>query len=83
MKKTLLREGLSVHKFNGELVYKFSKIVGKTDFPAQFKKIVTRYIKICYNMDILRQTACMIANPVMVDNFAFLFNCTKMDRSSD
>ena len=33
------------------------KNVGKTDFFVQFKKIVTRYKKIGYRMDILRQTA--------------------------
>ena len=26
-------------------------------------------------MDILRQTARIVINPVMIDNFAFLFNC--------
>ena len=35
-----------------------------------FKKIVTRYKSIGYNMDILRQNACMVVNPIMVDNIA-------------
>ena len=34
-------------------------------------------------MHILRQTACMVVNPVMVDNFALLFNCSTVSRSSD
>ena len=33
-------------------------------------------------MDILLQTACMIFNPIMVDNFAFPINCKTMGRSS-
>ena len=34
-------------------------------------------------MDILRQTACMVVNPIMVDNFASLFNCTTVGRSPE
>ena len=48
-----LQEGLSELTFYGDLVNKFRKIVGKTDFSVQFKKIVTRYKKIVYNMIIL------------------------------
>ena len=33
-------------------------------------------------MDILRQTACMAVNQIMVDDFAFLFNYTTVGRSS-
>ena len=60
----------------GDLLYKFRKIVCKTDFPVQFKNTVTRYKKTGYDIDILRQTACMVVNPVMVDSFSFLFICT-------
>ena len=34
-------------------------------------------------MDIVRQVACMVVSPIMVDTFASLFNCTKVGRSSD
>ena len=44
--KTLLVEGLSEPEFYGDLVYKFRKIIGKTDFPYHFKKIIVRYKKI-------------------------------------
>ena len=40
------------------------------------KKIATRYKKLDYNIGILRQTACMDVYPIMLDSFAFLFNCT-------
>ena len=56
--KTLLLYGLSEPEFYGDLVYKFRKIIGKSDFPYHFKKIINRYIKIGYNIDVLRQTAC-------------------------
>ena len=54
--KTLLQEGLFESEFYGDLVYKFRKIVGKTDFFffVQFKKTVTRYEGVGYNMDIPR-----------------------------
>ena len=55
-------------EFYGDLVYTFSKIVGKTDFSEQSKEKVTR----C-NMDILRQTACMVVNPIKVDKILFSF----------
>ena len=35
-------------------------------------------------MDILRQTACIVVNPmIMVNDFASLFNCTTVGRSLD
>ena len=59
------------------LIFKFRKIVGKTKWFVQFKNIVIRYKKIDYNYtDILRQTACMVVNPIMGDSFASLINCT-------
>ena len=42
------------------LVYKFRKIIGKYDFPNHFKKIIVRYKKIGYNIDVLRQTAFLV-----------------------
>ena len=58
--KTLLLQGLSGPEFYGDLVYKFRKIIGKNDFPYHFKKIVVRYKKICYNINVMRQTACFV-----------------------
>ena len=51
--KTLLLQGLSEPKFYGDLVYKFRKIIGKYDFPYHFKKIIVRYKKIGYYIDVL------------------------------
>ena len=81
--KGLLLEGLSEPEFYGNLVYKFRKIFGKNDFPYHFKKIIVRYKKIGYNIDVLRQTACLVVNPIMVNSFAYLFNCTTVGRASD
>ena len=80
---TLLQEVLFGNEFYGDLVYKFGIIDGKTYSSVQVQKIVTSYKKIGYNMDSLRQTAYMVVNPIMVDNFASLFNNTIVDRSTD
>ena len=74
--RILLLQGLSEPEFYGELVYKLRKIIGKNDFPYHFKKIIVRYKKIGYNIDVLRQTACLVVNPIKVNSFAYLFNCT-------
>ena len=81
--KTLLLQGLSEPEFYGDLVYKFRKIIGEYDFPYHFKKIIVRYKKIGYNIDDLRQTACLVVNSTKVNNFAYLFDCTTVGRDSD
>ena len=81
--KTLLLQRLSEPEFYGDLVYKFRKIIGKNDFPYHFKKIIVRYKKIGYNINVKRQTACLVVNPIKVNSFAYLFNCTTVSRASD
>ena len=49
---------------------------GKNNFPYHFKKIIIRYKKIGYNIDVLRQTASLVVNRVKVGSSAYLFNCT-------
>ena len=62
---------------------KLKKIVGFNNFSAQFIKIISHYKKIGYNINVLQQTACLVVNPITVGNFAFLFNCTPVGRTSD
>ena len=81
--KILLLKGLSEPEFYGDLVYKFRKIIVKNDFPCHFKKIIVHYKKIGCNIDVLRQTACLVVNPIKVNSFAYLFNCTTVGRASD
>ena len=59
------------------------KIVGSNNFSAQFDKIIPLYKKIGYNIKVLQQNACLVVNPITVGNFAFLFNCTPVGRTSD
>ena len=64
-------------------VYKFKTIIGRVDFSDQFRKIIVRYKRIGYNINIMRQSACLVFNPITVNNFASLFNCTPVGRASD
>ena len=59
--------------------YKLKKIVDSNNFPAQFIKIISHYKKIGFNINVLQQTACLVFNPITVGNFAFLFNCMRVD----
>ena len=81
--KTLLQQGISEPIFYGDLVYKFKRIVGKPNFSDQFKKIVKRYIRVGYNLDIMRQSACLVLNLITVYSYGFLFNCTTVGQASD
>ena len=81
--KTLLQQGISEPEFYDDLVYRFRKIVGKSNFSEQFRKLINRYKRIGYSLDIMRQTACLVVNPIIVDGYASLFNCTTAVRASD
>ena len=81
--KTLLSEGLSEPEFYGDLVYKFKKLLGRLDFSFQFRKVITRYRRIGYNLNVMLQSACLVFNPIMADYYAAFFNCTPVGRVSD
>ena len=53
------------------------------EFSFQFRKIITRYRHIGYNLNVMRQSACLVFNPIMVDNYAAFLNCTPVGRASD
>ena len=57
--------------------------MGKTDFSDRFRKIIIRHKHIGYDLNAIQQFACLAVNPITVDNFAVLFNCTPLERSSD
>ena len=83
--KTLFLQGLSEPEFSGDLMYKFRKIIGNLQnyFPYHYKKISVCYRKNGYNIDVLRQAACLVVNPIKVNSFAYLFNCKTVGRASD
>ena len=81
--RSLLHQGLSEPEFYGDLVYNVKKIWGMTDFSDQFMKIIMLYTRIGYNLNVMRQSACLVINPMTVDGYAALFNCTPVDRAPD
>ena len=82
-KKTFLQQGISEPIFYGDFVYKFKQIIGNPNFSDQFKKIVKCYIKIGYNLDVMRQSVCLVLNPIKVYSYGFLFNWTTVGQASD
>ena len=81
--KSLLHQGLSEPEFFGDLVYKFKKMRGMTDFSDQLRKIIMRYKHVGYTLNVMRQSAYLVINPINVDGYAALFICTPEDRASD
>ena len=67
------------------MVLKFinSKNVGKPNLSNRFKKIIKCYIKFGYNLDVMRQSACLVVNSIRVSSYGFLFNCTTVGQVSD
>ena len=54
-----------------------------TDFSDQFRKIIMRYKRIDYNLNVMQHSTCLVINPITADDYATLFNCTPVDRASD
>ena len=52
-------------------------------FSDHFKNIIVRYKRIGYNINIIRQSAWLVFNPITVNNFASLFNCMPVGQASD
>ena len=75
-------QGISGPAFYGDLVYGFRKNVGKSNFSEQFRNLINRYNRIGYSLVIMRQTACLVINPIIVDGYDSLFNCTTAVRAS-
>ena len=65
------------------LMYRFRKNVGKSNFSEQFRKLINRYKRFGYSLDIIQQTACLVINSIIVDGYALLFNCTAAVQASD
>ena len=80
---SLLKQGLSEPEFYVDLVYKFKTIVGRNDISDQFTKIIIRYKRLGYDMNVMRQNACLVVDQITINIVAELFNCTPVGRASD
>ena len=81
--KKLMQQGICNPEFYGDFVYKFKKIIGNPNFSDLLKRIVNRFRRAGYSKDIMRQTACLVFNPNMVEGYAALFSCTAVVQASD
>ena len=78
-----MQQGICNPEFYGDLVYKFKKIIGNPNFSHLLKRIVNRFKRAGYSLDIMRLTACLVFNPIMVEGYAALFSCTAVVQASD
>ena len=78
-----MQQGICNPEFYGDLVYKFKRIIANPNFSYLFKRIVNRFKSAGYSLDIMRQIACLIFNPIMVEGYAALFSCTAVVQASD
>ena len=77
-----MQQGICNPEFYGDLVYKFKKIIGNPNFSNLSKRIVNRLKRAGYSLD-MRQTACLVFNPIMVEGYSALFSCTAVVQVSD
>ena len=58
------------------------KNVSRADFSDQFRKVIIRYKHTGYNINVMRQSACLVVNPMTINNVASYFNCAPVGRAS-
>ena len=58
------------------------KIMDRADFSIQFKTIIASYKRVGYNLNVMRQSACLVSNPITFNNYVSLFNSTPVGRAS-
>ena len=63
--------------------YSGNVINTKHSFPEVTKEEIMVKARIGYSLDIMRQTACLVVKPIIVDGYASLFYCTTAVRASD
>ena len=78
-----MQQGICNPELYGDLVYECKKIIGNPNVSDLFKRIVNRFKRAGYTLDIMRQTACLVFNQIMVDGYAALFKCTAVVQASD
>ena len=80
--RTLLSEGLSEPGFYGDLVCKFGGLMGGDDFSFRFGGVITRCGRVGCSLGVVRQSACLVFDPVAVGGCAAFFGCAPVGRAS-
>ena len=81
----LLQQGISEPVFYGDLVYNLKELLEGLILVINLKRLmILKDIKrVGYNMDIWRQSACLVVNPITVYSYGILFHCTTVGQASD
>ena len=66
-----------------EIWYINKKLMGNPNFYDPFKRIVNHFKRASFPLDIMRQTACLVFNQIMVECYVALFSCTAVVQASD
>ena len=59
-----LQQGISEPVFYGNLVFKLKELLENLILVINLKKIIKRHKRVGYNIDIMRQSACLVVNPI-------------------
>ena len=78
-----MQQGICNPEFYGDFVYKIKKIIGNPNSSNLLKRIVNRFKRTGYSLNIMRQTACLVFNPIMFEGYSALFSCTAVVPASD
>ena len=76
--KNFLQQGIYNPELYEDLFYKLTKILENPNFSDPFKTVVNLFKKVRYDLNLMRQTACLVFNPIMVDRYNTLFSYTPM-----
>ena len=66
-------------KYGSEMLLCDRENIDSEEFILKTNKCIDKI----QNYDIMRQSRCLVFNPITVNNFASLFNCTPVGRASD
>ena len=71
--KSLLHQGISQPEFYGDLVHVYTNSK-RLWVEKSVSKIIICHKRIGYDLNVVRQSACLVINQITVDNVAALFN---------
>ena len=69
--------------FYGYMVYEIKRIVVKPYLHDHFKGSPSKYTRVGYSINTMRQSACLVITLITVYRFEFLVDCTTVGQISD